>query len=595
MPLTPGIDPRDAAPIPPGRPAAALRAVIRTHYDTASFRADVMAGLVVGLVALPLSMALAIASGVPPQYGLYTAIVAGAVTAVLGGSRVQVTGPTAAFVAVLVPVTAQFGLGGLLVATLMAGILLVILGVTGMGRLVEFVPFPVTLGFTAGISVVIATLQLRDFLGLTVRHMPEPYLSKLGALWAALPTMRPPELAVGAATLAVLIAWPRWTRLSRRIPGPLVAIIAGGALAYVMAEAGSDLRVATVNSRFTYEVHGVAHAGIPRLPPQPVLPWRMPGPEGQPLVLGFALLRALAPAAFAIAMLGAIESLLSAVVADGMSGHKHDSDAELVAQGIGNIVAPFLGGFAATGALARTAANIRAGARSPLAAVFHSIFLLVAVVLVAPLLGYLPMASLAALMLVVAWNMVEWRHFGHTVRRAPRSDVAVLLACFGLTVLFDMVVAVTAGIVMSSLLFMRRMAEVSGTRLIGPEHPELDVPLPRGVLLYEIAGPLFFGAAQKALAAITVIDRREVRTVVLDVRSVPALDHTGLIALESLIKRLNGRAIKVILAGVQPQPMRVFARAGWRNRRGFLRIFRSFDRAIALARHSAHGTDRTRA
>jgi SulP family sulfate permease len=589
VPLTPGIDPRDSPPISPGRPAAALRAVIRTHYDTAAFRADVMAGLVVGLLALPLSMALAIGSGVPPQHGLYTAIVAGALTAVLGGSRVQVTGPTAAFVAVLVPVSAHFGIGGLLLATMMAGVLLVILGVSGMGRLVEFVPFPVTTGFTAGIAVVIATLQLPDFLGLTVPHMPEQYLSKLRALAAALPTMRPAELAVGTVTLAVLIAWPRW---SRRIPAALVAIVAGGVFAYVLALAGSNLEVPTINSRFTYEVHGVTRVGIPRMPPQPVLPWRMPGPDGEPLVLGFALIRALAPAAFAIAMLGAIESLLSAVVADGMTGHKHDSDAELVAQGIGNMVAPFLGGFAATGALARTAANVRAGARSPLAAVFHSIFLLVAVVLVAPLLGYLPMASLAALLLVVAWNMVEWRHFGYTVLRAPRSDVAVLLACFGLTLVFDMVVAVTAGVVMSSLLFMRRMAEVSGTRLIGPEHPELDVPLPRGVLLYEIAGPLFFGAAQKALAAITVMEGREVRTVVLDVRSVPALDATGVVALESLIKRLNARGVKVILAGVQAQPMRVLARAGWRSRRGRLRIFRSFDRAITLARHYAPGTDR---
>jgi SulP family sulfate permease len=350
--------------------------------------------------------------------------------------------------------------------------------------------------------------------------------------------------------------------------------------------------VATIASRFTYEDHGVMRAGIPRLPPQPVLPWRIPGPDGEPLVLGFALFRALAPFAFAIAMLGAIVSLLSAVVADGMTGHKHDSDAELVGQGIGNIVAPFLGGFAATGALARTAANVRAGARSPLAAVIHSIFLLGAVVLLAPLLGYLPMASLAALLLMVAWNMAEWRHFAYTARRAPRSDVGDLLACFGLTIVFDMVVAVTAGIVLSSMLFMRRMAEVSGTRLIGPEHPELDVPLPRGVLLYEIAGPLFFGAAQKALSTITVVDRREVRTVVLDVRSVPALDATGTVALESLIKRLNARAIKVIMAGVQPQPLRVLARAGWRNRRGQLRIFRSFDRAIDVARHAASGADR---
>ena len=441
----------------------------------------------------------------------------------------------------------------------MAGILLVLLGVSGMGRLVEFVPFPVTTGFTAGIAVVIATLQLPDFLGPHRRAHARALPVEAAARWSRRSPRCVPRSSPWARSRSPCSSlWPRW---SRRIPAPLVAIVVGGVFAYALPLAGGDFDVATINSRFTYEVHGVTHSGIPRLPPQPVLPWRMPGPGGEPLVLSFALIRALAPAAFAIAMLGAIESLLSAVVADGMTGHKHDSDAELVAQGIGNMVAPFFGGFAATGALARTAANVRAGARSPLAAVFHSIFLLVAVVSIAPLLGYLPMASLAALLLVVAWNMVEWRHFGYTVRRAPRSDVAVLLACFGLTVVFDMVVAVTAGVVMSSLLFMRRMAEVSGTRLIGAEHPELDVPLPRGVLLYEIAGPLFFGAAQKALAAITVMERREVRTVVLDVRSVPALDATGLVALESLIKRLNARGIKVILAGVQPQPMRVLARA----------------------------------
>ena len=585
MPLTPGIDPHDAPPIRPGGPAAALRAVIRTHYDVSDVRADVMAGLVIALLALPLSMALAIASGVPPQHGLYTAIVGGAVAAVLGGSRVQVTGPTAAFVAVLVPVAARYGIGGLLVATTMAGIILVVLGATGMGRLVEFVPAPVTTGFTAGIGVVIFTLQLPDFLGLTVPHMPEEFLSRVVAIASAAPTVRGRELAVGLVTLAVLLAWPR---RARRIPAALVAIVAGGLFAYGLGLVGSD-PVATINSRFTYEVGGVAHAGNPRLPPQPALPWHMPGPGGAPLALSYALIRALVPAAFAIAMLGAIESLLSAVVADGMTGHKHDSDSELVAQGVANIVAPFFGGFAATGALARTAANVRAGARSPLAAVFHSVFLLVAVVAMAPILGYLPMASLAALLLVVAWNMADWTHVVHMVRRAPRPDVAVMLTCFALTVAFDMVVAVTTGIVLSSLLFMRRMVEVSGTRLVGDDHPELDVPLPRGVLLYEIAGPLFFGAAQKALAAIAVMERREVRTVVLDVRSVPALDATGLAALESLVKRLNGRSVKVILAGVQPQPMRAFARAGWRNRRGFLRIFRSFDRAILLARHYAPG------
>jgi len=492
-----------------------------------------------------------------------------------------------------VPVSARFGVGGLLIATVMAGLLLVLMGVTGMGRLVEFVPFPVTTGFTAGVAVVIATLQVQDFLGLTVPRMPEAYLARVGALAAALPTFRPAEVMVGLATLVTLLVWPR---LSRRIPAALVGIAVGAAVAQGLSRSGDDLRVATINTRFAYSDHGVVRPGIPRLPPQPVLPWRLPGPNGEPLVVGLALVRALAPYAFAIAMLGAIESLLSAVVADGLTGHKHDPDAELVAQGIGNVVAPFVGGFAATGAIARTAINVRAGARSPLAAIIHSVFLLAAVVALAPVLGFLPMASLAALLIVVAWNMSEARHFVHAVRRAPRSDVGVLLACFGLTIVFDMVVAVTAGIVLSSLLFMRRMAEVSGARLVGEDHPELDVPLPRGAMLYEIAGPLFFGAAQKALSTIAANERRAVHVVVLDLRDVPALDATGLVALESLVKRLNAAGTKVILAGVTAQPLRVLARAGWRNRQGRLRIFRSFERAIALARRvpPASAADRSR-
>ena len=289
-------------------------------------------------------------------------------------------------------------------------------------------------------------------------------------------------------------------------------------------------------------------------------------------------------------MLGAIESLLSAVVADGMTGNKHDPDVELVAQGVGNVVVPFFGGIAATGALARTAANVRSGARSPVAAVCHSAFVLAAVLLLAPVLGYLPMASMAALLILVAWNMGEWRHFFHLLRHAPRSDVAVLVSCFGLTIVFDMVVSVTVGIVMASLLFMRRMAEVSGVTLVGGDgHPLVEEPLPRGVLLYEIAGPLFFGAAQRAIGVISRVDRRGVKVVVLDVMAVPAVDATGLVNLQSLVSRLNADGIKVILAGVQGQPMRVFAKARWRTRKGKLRIFRSFERGIALARVSAGG------
>jgi SulP family sulfate permease len=254
---------------------------------------------------------------------------------------------------------------------------------------------------------------------------------------------------------------------------------------------------------------------------------------------------------------------------------------------MGNLVAPFFGGFAATGAIARTATNVRAGARSPIAAVVHAAFVLTSVLALAPLLGYLPMASLAALLLVVAWNMAEWSDFAQMIRVAPRSDVAVLLTCFGLTIVFDMVVSVTVGVVLSALLFMRRMAEVSGVTLIGEGHPALDEPLPRGVVLYEVAGPLFFGAAHKALSTIATVERRGVKVVVLDLTAVPALDATGLVTLQTLVRRLNESGMKLILAGVQPPPIRVFARAGWRNRKGRLRIFRSFDRAIALARESS--------
>ncbi len=562
--------------------ATALRDALKSGYGWRELRADTMAALVVGIVALPLSMALAIASGVPPQHGLYTAIVAGFIVPLLGGSHVQVSGPTAAFVVILAPIASRFGVAGLMVATVMAGVLLLAMGLARAGSFIEFVPYPVTTGFTAGIAVVIGTLQLKDFLGLTVPRMPDHFLERLRAIIEALPTTRTPDVLVGLVTLAVLLMWPgRW---GRRLPAPLVALIAGALAAAAMARVVPGFDVATIATRFSYELHGQHYAGIPRQLPLPVLPWTLPGPDGKPLNLSFDLVRALVPSAFAIAMLGAIESLLSAVVADGMTGRKHDPDAELTAQGIGNIVAPFFGGIAATGAIARTATAVRSGARSPIAGALHAVVVLAAVLLAAPLLGRLPMASLAALLMLVAWNMGESKHVVHLLRAAPRSDAAVLLICFGLTVIFDMVVSVTAGVVIAALLFMRRMAEVSGVRLVGDHHPQLAEPLPRGVVLYEIAGPLFFGAAQKALSVLRAVEGRPVRVVVIDVENVPAIDATGLVALESLVARLNEAGVKVVLVGVAGQPLRALARAGWRNRKGRLRIFRSFERGIAVAR-----------
>ena len=563
------------------RIAPALRTALREDYGAAALRADLMAGAVVGVVALPLSMALAIASGVPPQHGLYTAIVAGFIIALLGGSSVQVSGPTAAFVVILAPIASRFGLGGLLLATLAAGVILFAMGAARMGQFVEYVPYPVTTGFTAGIAVVIGTLQLKDFLGLHVPHMPEHYLERLGALLRALPTVQPSDLLVGLFTLVLLILWPR---VSLRVPSPLVALTCAAAVAAIAARTIPGFHVATIGTRFSYTTAAGVRPGIPRDPPRPVLPWRLPGPEGRPLRVDLGLLRELMPSAFAIAMLGAIESLLSATVADGMTRRKHDPDAELMAQGIGNMVAPFVGGIAATGAIARTATNIRAGARSPLAAVFHSFVVLAAVVFLAPWLGYLPMASLAALLLLVAWNMSDSKHFAHLLRVSPRSDLAVLLTCFTLTVVFDMVVSVTAGVLLAALLFIRRMAEISTVELVGEGHPDLADPLPRGVVLYDIAGPLFFGAAQRAMHALQMVEGRHVRVIILDLDHVPAIDATGIVALESLVARLNEAGVKVILAAIQDQPLRALSRAGWRNRKGRLRIFRSLERGVAVAR-----------
>jgi SulP family sulfate permease len=560
------------------RPCTALKEAWKQGYHGSDFRSDLMAGLVVGVIALPLSMALAIASGVPPQHGLYTAIIGGGLIALLGGSRVQVSGPTAAFVVILAPISAKFGLAGLALASVMAGFILMAMGFFRLGRLIEFIPNPVTTGFTAGIAVVIATLQIKDFLGLSVTFDSDHYVDRVAALVRALPTLRLPDLAIGTLTLAILVVWGKYIK---KVPAALVGLTVAAVTAWLLTRYVDGFEVATIRSRFggtTANPHG-----IPSAPPMPMLPWQLSGPGGgAPLPLSIDLLQELLPAAFAIAMLGAIESLLSAVVADGMSGHKHDPDAELMAQGTGNVIAPFFGGFAATGAIARTAANIRSGGRSPIAAVAHAIFIFAAVLALAPLLGHLPMASMAALLLVVAWNMSEARHFAHTLSIAPRSDVVVLVACFVLTVIFDMTVAVSAGVVLAAILFMRRMAEFSGARLIGEHHPSLSAPLPARLMIYEVAGPLFFGAAQKAMSQLGAVDRK-VKIVVFDLTAVPVMDATGLVSLDSAVDRLYRQGVYVVLAGVQPQPGQVLAKAGWENKDGRVGMFHSFNQGLAAA------------
>jgi SulP family sulfate permease len=559
-------------------PAAALRAVWRAGYGRKDCYHDLMAGLVVGIVALPLSMALAIGVGVAPQHGLYTAIVAGLVVPLFGGSRTQVSGPTAAFIVVLAPIYWRYGMPGLLLAGLMAGVLLLAMGLMRLGRLIQFIPHPVTTGFTAGIALVIAILQLKSFFGLTLLQTPAHFPAQLGAIVQALPTATLGDTLLGFLTLSLLIATPR---LTRRLPAALVALPLAALAKVMLEQADFSFEISTLASTFQTELAGRIHAGIPALPPAFVLPWNLPDLSGQHLPLSFALLRELLPAAFAIAMLAAIESLLSAVIADGMTRTRHDPDAELLALGLGNILVPFFAGIPATGAIARTATSIRAGARSPIAAIVHAFVVLSAMLALAPLLGHIPMAALAALLLQVAWRMSEAKHFFHTLRVAPKSDATVLLACFSLTVFFDMVVGVTAGMVLASFLFMRRMAEVTHARLSVDHHPDLPGMVPRGVSFYEISGPLFFGAAQKAMARLMGIDS-STKVLILLMDEVQAMDATGLVALESALESLRHLPCRVILSGVRKQPLSLLDKAGL-TKRADLALAATPTEAVALA------------
>jgi SulP family sulfate permease len=566
--------PTGGAPTPPRIPiAAALRRTFAKGYGAPQLRADLLAGVVVAIVALPLSMALAIAVGVPPQHGLYTAIVAGAIVALLGGCKFQVTGPTAAFVVILAPIASAHGLAGLLTAGLMAGVLLVVMGIARLGSLIEYIPHPVTTGFTTGIATVIAVLQLKDGLGLDTGKLPDHFVGKLAMFWRARGTAHLGELAAAVATFALLRLLPR---LTRKVPAPLLAIAAVSAAAAVVTRIHPGWHVDTIGTHFHTTVHGVVVGGIPPVFPAPALPWGT-------ATLSYGLFRELLPAAFAIAMLGAIESLLSAVIADGVTDTKHDPNSELVAMGIGNIVAPFFGGIAATGALARTATNIRAGARSPFASVTHAVIVLIAMLLLAPLIAYVPMAALAGLMVHVAWNMSELHNFAGIVRVAPKSDVLVLLTCYLLTVFTDMVVAVSVGFVLAALLFMRRMSELTESRLqLDSSQEGGTTAVPRGALLYEINGPLFFGAAQKALRALGG-RRDDFKVLVIHLGRVPVIDATGLVALENTISGFIKARKDVILAGPLPRPREIFDKADLEKKHTGLRIARDLDAAIAIA------------
>lgn len=504
---------------------------------------NLVSGVIVGVVALPLAMAFAIASGAKPEQGLYTAIVAGLAVSLFGGSRLQIAGPTGAFIVVLSAVTARHGIDGLQIATLMAGLILLAMGLTRLGSVIRFIPAPVIVGFTAGIGVIIFVGQWRDFFGLPPvagAHFHE----KLWHLLQALPQWHPATTALALGSLALVVGAPR-VRWLRRVPGPLVALLAATAAQALFRFDG----VATI---------GTAFGGLPRGLPVPALP-----------EVSLARVLELAGPAFTIAMLGAIESLLSAVVADGMAGTRHDSNQELVGQGIANVLAPLFGGFAATGAIARTATNIRNGGNSPLAGVVHALTLVLVLLFLAPLAASVPLAALAAILFVVAYNMSEMRQFARMVRRAPHADVAILLITFTLTVLTDLVVAVNIGVILAMLQFLRRM---SASVEVAPQAAEAvarelgdagtgQARMSPGVLVYIIDGPFFFGAVEACERAL-VQTHTEPRVLLIRLGRVPFMDMTGLQTLEAVIVTLQQRGVAVVLAEANARVREKLARAG---------------------------------
>ena len=501
------------------------------NYSAHDFVSDVIAGLTVGLVALPLAMAFGISSGVTPQAGIYTAVVAGFLISALGGSKVQIGGPTGAFVVIVSGIVAKFGLSGLAIATVMAGIMLLVMGLTGLGSAVKFIPRPVVIGFTNGIAVLIASTQIKDFLGLQIDAVPSEFVPRMKVLFAHLDTTHWPALALSAGSLACILLWPRVTK---RIPGSIIALFAGTTIVGLAA-----LPVETIGSRF---------GGIPRGLPSFSLPAFSP-----------ELVELLLPSAITVAFLAAVESLLSAVVADGMIHDRHDSNVELVAQGVANIASPLFGGIPATGAIARTATNVRSGAKTPVAGMIHALSLLAILLVAAPLARFVPLGTLAAVLFVVAYNMGEWREIPSVLRLA-KADIAVWITTFALTVFADLTVAVEVGIVLAALLYIHRISETTTIVPITPEYTEEerlhvlhDKSFPEGVSVLKVQGPFLFGTTDKLEAATESLDVFGA-IIVLRLRHMTALDATGLHALERLAYRCRQKGKTLVLCGARGQP-----------------------------------------
>ena len=504
-------------------------------YTGAQFGKDLTAGLIVAIIALPLSIALALASGVTPEQGLYTAILAGFVISMLGGSRVQIAGPTAAFATIVAGIVAKNGFSGLVLATLIAGILLIVMGVLKLGSLIKFIPYTITTGFTTGIAVTLIIGQLKDFLGLTFVNSPIETMEKVEEVIHQIHTFNYEALIIGVVSLAVLIIFPKFIK---KIPPSIFAIVISAVLVKVF-----DMNVNTIGSLYT----------ISSALPVPSLP-----------EFSFDTVKAIIPDAFTIAVLAAVESLLSCVVADGMTGSRHNSNTELIAQGAGNIASALFGGIPATGAIARTAANIKNGGRTPVAGMVHAVVLLLVLVVLMPYAALIPMPTIAAILFVVAYNMSEWREFVGIVKKSPKSDTLVLLVTFVLTVVFDLVVAIIVGVILATVMFMKRMSDVTdayGWEEIDENTDDASIRLrkvPENTLVFEITGPIFFGASTKIA---DVIRHGKKDILILRMRSVPAIDATGLHSLETIIKTCKKQGKTLILSHVNEQPMHSLEKA----------------------------------
>lgn len=528
-------------------------------YTKEQFVKDVVAGIIVAIIALPLSIALALASGVGPEQGIYTAIIAGFIISFLGGSSVQIAGPTAAFATIVAGIVAENGMSGLATATILAGIILIVMGLLRFGSLIKFIPYTITVGFTAGIAVTIVIGQLKDFFGITYAQGTQAVetMEKLKADVAFAGTVNWQAVIVGVVCLAVLIVWPK---ISEKIPGSLIAVIVG-----IVMVKGIGMHVNTIGDLYT----------ISNALPKPVMP-------------DFSLetVGRMFPDAFTIAILAAIESLLSCVVADGMVNSRHRSNMELVAQGAGNIGSALFGGIPATGAIARTAANIKNGGRTPVAGMVHAIVLLLVLVVLMPYAALIPMPTIAAILFMVAYNMCQWRTFVHLVKTAPKSDIIVLVLTFALTVIFDLVVAIEIGMILACLLLLRRMSEeseVKSWKYIEDENDPDSIMLrkvPKHVRVYEISGPMFFGAADR-IATISVKDFT--RCLVIRMRAVNALDATAMHSLEELYDKLSKKHIAVVFSHVNEQPMHVMQKAGFVEKVGSENFCTHIDEALERA------------